>query len=485
MNIVPLLLILFGGTQLSHGEKLKCQFRDVYYFDTVNLYACEEGLLDNHFNNITIDGFTGEYNANRNESDVKGIFIHHTNTKYVPANLGNIFNLNGLIIEKAQLIEIRSNDFIGMQDLEYLSIHGNKLRSVPSNAFSTLSKLKEIWLSFNEIIELPYGLFMFNLNLKKINLNSNKLKFIDTEFFNGLPKLNEVLIYNNICIDKHYIGATELIKSKNDLKINCFNPNEVPSTTKTPINDNRIEEQLNNVNLQRIHLNITDSKFFGSEVFDGFDNLFFVRLGVNVCLIIKQSEVSNRVIELKNELKLLCQKPIYVILFDMGSSITYLKRSNTELKSQLQDADEKMIKAETHRLELLSINKLREELQKEQEEKVTFMLKRESMKKKEFVATQESHKKKLAACEERAFELNMKFEEKSSDNCDLRYKEIHATVVNDMMIKLLNAINVQQNKFLELNEPKMELFEISKERDALKMELLKAKKTKDDKVPKM
>ena len=76
-------MILCGGLHLSHGEKLKCQFEeDFFYVGTV--YYCYVTSLDNSFNNLTIDGFTGVHMTNRTDNNVKGIWIQDTNTKYIP-----------------------------------------------------------------------------------------------------------------------------------------------------------------------------------------------------------------------------------------------------------------------------------------------------------------------------------------------------------------------------------------------------------------
>ena len=66
--------------------------------------------------------------------------------------------------------EVKSKDFHGMQNLEYLYLHDNNLKSVPLDAFTTLTKLKLINLNFNQIEELPNGIFKNNVQLEYINL---------------------------------------------------------------------------------------------------------------------------------------------------------------------------------------------------------------------------------------------------------------------------------------------------------------------------
>ena len=129
---------------------------------------------DNPYNNLIIDGYSGEHEANKNDADVKAIYIQNKNTKYIPTNLGSLFNLTVLNMYDTQLVEIKTKDFHGMQNLESISLNNNELSSVPLDAFVTLTKLRYIDLDSNQIEELPNGIFKNNLELERINLNNNR-----------------------------------------------------------------------------------------------------------------------------------------------------------------------------------------------------------------------------------------------------------------------------------------------------------------------
>ena len=171
-------MILFGGFYLSHGETLKCQFKEDYFLHVRTVYYCDVTSLDSSLNNMTINGFTGKHLANKNNHNVKGIWIHDTNTKYIPANLGFLFNLTAFLVQNSNLIEIKAQNFIGMLNLEYLNLDGNKFKSIPSDTFSTLPKLKYIGLMYNQMEMIPSNLFSNNLNLEEIHLDYNKFKYI-------------------------------------------------------------------------------------------------------------------------------------------------------------------------------------------------------------------------------------------------------------------------------------------------------------------
>ena len=143
-------MILCGGLHLSHGKKLKCQFKEKYFDYVKTVYYCSVTLLDNSLNRMTIDGFTGTHLANKNDNDVNGIYTYG-NIKYIPEGLGFLFNLTALSLQNSNLIEIKAENFLGLQKLEYLNLYANKIKSVPLDEFSTLTKLKYLTLTNNQI----------------------------------------------------------------------------------------------------------------------------------------------------------------------------------------------------------------------------------------------------------------------------------------------------------------------------------------------
>ncbi|CAO1293611.1 unnamed protein product, partial [Diamesa hyperborea] len=114
MNTLLMLVVLCGGLHLSVGEKLKCQFIDENYHLIGFLYSCYVTSLDNSFNYMRIDGYTGIHQVNKDDNDVKAIWIVGTNMKYIPEGLGSLSNLLALRIVSSQLIEIKANDFLGI-----------------------------------------------------------------------------------------------------------------------------------------------------------------------------------------------------------------------------------------------------------------------------------------------------------------------------------------------------------------------------------
>ena len=226
LKFVFVVFVLFEVFQIIQGENLNCQFKNKeFVFGT--FYTCEVTSLDNTNNKMVITGHNGVHQSNKNDADVKAIYIQETNTKYMPKGLETLFNLTVFGCVDSQLVEINAEMFEGMDNLEILYLEANKLTSVPLNTFMKLTKLKRIDLDRNQIEELPNGLLKNNVNLEIIYLYSNKLNFIGSTLFDGLTKLDYVDLEDNVCINKEYTGSTDFNKMKKDIKEQCFNPNEI------------------------------------------------------------------------------------------------------------------------------------------------------------------------------------------------------------------------------------------------------------------
>lgn len=131
------------------------------------------------------------------------------------------------------MIRVQSNDFIGLENLEYLHLGENMLNYLPSDVFSRLPKIKFITLRDNYIGELPKDIFKNNLQLEGLWIYNNNFKYISPTVFNDLTKLNYVSAAGgrHTCLNKVYSGNDKIIDLKEDI-IECANPNEVSITTK-------------------------------------------------------------------------------------------------------------------------------------------------------------------------------------------------------------------------------------------------------------
>lgn len=224
-------VILFAGSQMSDGEKLKCTFKHESYWSWGSQYTCKVTDLVNENNDKCMTGFIEENSVCLNTNDVKMIHISGTNAKYIPSNLGDLFDLTCLYIGNSQLLAIKTEDFNGMENLKRLELGWNQLTKVPADAFAKLPKLEYLSLFVNHIEMLDASIFSNNGNLKEVWLTHNRLKFLGNGMFNGLTKLEKMDLGNNYCVSKTY---TDLSNLQYDMGVMC---NESPATTANDLTD--------------------------------------------------------------------------------------------------------------------------------------------------------------------------------------------------------------------------------------------------------
>lgn len=141
---------------------------------------------------MNIIGHSGIHRPNRNDSNVQELWIRDSNMRFIPQNIGRLINLKALFFMTTRLVEIKAQDFVGTEELEYISFLGNLITSLPRNVFAKLGKLKLIDLASSQIEVVPRGLFNNNLDLEVVRFQTNRIRFIESGMFNGLMKLNVV-----------------------------------------------------------------------------------------------------------------------------------------------------------------------------------------------------------------------------------------------------------------------------------------------------
>jgi len=140
---------------------------------------------------------------------------------HVPANLlTNMRNLSHLEL-CANIEEMPSHMFDGLENLEFIEFGGNKLRQMPRGIFSKMPKLKHLNLWSNElhnltkhdfegatsvvgidihgngIEQLPHDVFTYLTNLTDINLSANVFRSLPEGLFEHNKHLVEVRLMNN------------------------------------------------------------------------------------------------------------------------------------------------------------------------------------------------------------------------------------------------------------------------------------------------
>jgi len=95
---------------------------------------------------------------------------------------------------------IPANCFRPMSSLTTLTMYSNTIETVHIDAFITLHSLEYLDLSHNKVIHLDSGVFRYNKNLRTLDLTHNHIHVI-SGLFENLPNLYEVFISENNILD--------------------------------------------------------------------------------------------------------------------------------------------------------------------------------------------------------------------------------------------------------------------------------------------
>ena len=126
-------------------------------------------LRNQSFNSLPVGMFTGlGTSTDRVELSIDGI-----RTSYV----GRCYWHCSLYLANMNLTELPTGVFDGLEHRDlFLSLQGNKLRTLPAGLFRNLSNLSELHLQGNGLRTLPEGLFRNLSSLRYLYLQNNGLE---------------------------------------------------------------------------------------------------------------------------------------------------------------------------------------------------------------------------------------------------------------------------------------------------------------------
>lgn len=115
-------------------------------------------------------------------------------------NFQRMNNLKDLRLDNNEIEVIYANTFWDLQFLQWLSISGNKIASLPEGLIALNPQLLWFTANNNQLKVLHETFFERNLAIELISLRSNHLKEV-TFNFKRFKKLSYVDLRKNVCID--------------------------------------------------------------------------------------------------------------------------------------------------------------------------------------------------------------------------------------------------------------------------------------------
>ena len=116
----------------------------------------------------------------------------------VPAGVfSNIDECKELNLNDNKISLIENGAFIGLNNLEILSLAGNLISQLPVGVFSPLTQLTELSLNNNDLITIQYNTFPGLTNLEVLDLSANKISQIEDSALTGLWSLKKLWLFEN------------------------------------------------------------------------------------------------------------------------------------------------------------------------------------------------------------------------------------------------------------------------------------------------
>lgn len=181
------------------------QFIEMKSFEKLNALK----ILDMSYNNIeTIDGLF------RENENLTYLYLRSNLIKSIHRDtFSKLIYLTTIHIDN-NLIEFLDEDlFRNNKNIKWISLSDNYLQQIQDNTFKNLMNITNIELAYNNLTELTPSIFKNNRKLKNLSLTGNLFDSITKSIFELLPELENVYLNNN------------QLKELKDSELFCYNPN--------------------------------------------------------------------------------------------------------------------------------------------------------------------------------------------------------------------------------------------------------------------
>lgn len=116
----------------------------------------------------------GLHDADKNDKDIKMLFMYKENCQYIPRNISGFFgNIDVLYIKDSNLQHLMTGDLDGLNSLSTFDVSYNPIDHVGEDFFTGHSSIKIISFYACHIKQIDFGAFDSLTNLQEVNLQYN------------------------------------------------------------------------------------------------------------------------------------------------------------------------------------------------------------------------------------------------------------------------------------------------------------------------
>ncbi|XP_066581657.1 protein artichoke [Prorops nasuta] len=126
------------------------------------------------------------------------IELSHNHIHYINGVFARLPELTELYLSENNILEIPSNAFLGSVNLTVIYLQQNAIRRIDAKGLVSLTQLTELHLSNNYIEKMPREFLKHCENLSSLSLDGNKLRELQLGTFHNLNQLRELRLQDNL-----------------------------------------------------------------------------------------------------------------------------------------------------------------------------------------------------------------------------------------------------------------------------------------------
>jgi Leucine-rich repeat (LRR) protein len=218
-----------------------------------------------------------KYGVKYDEFYIKSAKIYQSDFKLVHNHRGSVVNITTVEFDECTFVEIPRAEIILdlVKNLTSLFITESNLTKISREDLRGLGSLKELYLIYNSIEQLPKGLFEFTPNLEIVSFWQNRIKEIDADILDPLKNLKHLDLLDNISISAvyssiaDYPGKVTLAQLKEEIRQKCAPIDKIIAEMRKEIDTLKND----NVDLKKDKKDIADLKRENAGLKRKFDEL--------------------------------------------------------------------------------------------------------------------------------------------------------------------------------------------------------------------
>lgn len=150
---------------------------------------------------MPISDAVGEHKSMKNDEKVVGFYARSADVHYFPNGLEKIFpNLRLIAIAMSNLREVRQQNLIPFDQLQYLCLFDNEIETIERHLFAYNLMLEAIDLRENRIVRINVNVFDYLINLRILYLSD---------------------AFNGSCVSEDAADRESVVKLINEVKNEC------------------------------------------------------------------------------------------------------------------------------------------------------------------------------------------------------------------------------------------------------------------------